>query len=494
MAKTSMIEVNKPRYEVTDEAYNVFRMLPIFQVLDRIALEKSAEDRAKFMATRMKRLIERRPELKDKYEEADEKMRERAEETKQRRREEAPGPTHENLEQEDDTAKSTTRFYADTRQGYGKSAPKIETKQQYWVGGGKVTEAKGASATLKGDAGMAGGGGSSGSGGGSYGGEQTSGQANAPATRRKVVKEYDDEGQKVRDEIVHKGADGSVSSVAVVHGHHILMGKRRDNGKWTLPGGHLESGEDPHDGGKRELKEEAGIEAEKLKHLKTKKITTHTGKEKTIHAFKYEVSVRPKTTMVADPDQEVESWKWIKHKDGLPKHVKENLHSPKNIVLEALAIKSDNIGGQPRQADPPKYYVTSGGNQNGTAGNIASMREEAKKRGKDFAHGGIVSKEAFKTKEKIKDVEYDENSGEVKRSLIFVRDLIKSGSHKYIRKYKGRTGEWVYIYHEGDHHHRLTEEDIAAHKHLAEHGDSDERTLHSDLISNIQTMGDEDIV
>lgn len=155
--------------------------------------------------------------------------------------------------------------------------------------------------------------------------------------------EQDDGTEKSGDQFViselAKGKDGHVSSVAVVHKDAVLMGKRRDNNRWTLPGGHLDDGEDPHEGGKRELKEEAGIEADQLHHLKSEKIKTHTGKEKTIHAFKYEVSERPKTSMVLDPDQEVHSWKWIRHKDGkLPEHVSCNLHSPKNTVLTAMGL------------------------------------------------------------------------------------------------------------------------------------------------------------
>jgi len=54
----------------------------------------------------------------------------------------------------------------------------------------------------------------------------------------------------------------------------MLMGKRRDSGKWTLPAGHLEHGEDPRDGVLRELHEETGMRALKLK---IRKITETPG-------------------------------------------------------------------------------------------------------------------------------------------------------------------------------------------------------------------------
>jgi hypothetical protein len=51
-----------------------------------------------------------------------------------------------------------------------------------------------------------------------------------------------------------------IASVAVVNADgRVLFGKRRDDGRWTLPGGHLEPGEAPIVGAARELAEETGI-------------------------------------------------------------------------------------------------------------------------------------------------------------------------------------------------------------------------------------------
>lgn len=150
-----------------------------------------------------------------------------------------------------------------------------------------------------------------------------------------------------------KGAD--VSSIALLSGNKILMGKRRDTGKWTLPGGHCEKGENPLDGAVRELAEETGISRERksFTHLKTKGVNTKNGK-KIIHAFKVECR-EPSTTMTEDPDVEVERWHWINiENDFLPSHVAENLHSPKNVVLEALGIKS-NLEKQLKKYDYSLY-------------------------------------------------------------------------------------------------------------------------------------------
>ena len=51
-----------------------------------------------------------------------------------------------------------------------------------------------------------------------------------------------------------------IASVAVVDASgRVLFGKRRDDGRWTLPGGHLEPGEAPIAGAARELAEETRI-------------------------------------------------------------------------------------------------------------------------------------------------------------------------------------------------------------------------------------------
>jgi len=144
-----------------------------------------------------------------------------------------------------------------------------------------------------------------------------------------------------------------VASVAVMDGSKILMGKRRDSGRWTLPGGHADPGEKKHDAAKRELKEEAGIDVDKddLNHLGSNKVTTFTGKKKTIHAFHVKHN-GSKPTSENDPDKEVEKWVWVETKAGLPKRVKENLHSPKNLVLQKLGLLKSN-----QRAEVVDFYL-----------------------------------------------------------------------------------------------------------------------------------------
>jgi ADP-ribose pyrophosphatase YjhB (NUDIX family) len=134
----------------------------------------------------------------------------------------------------------------------------------------------------------------------------------------------------------------NVSSVALMSGDKILMGQRRDNGKWTLPGGHANMDEKALDCASRELAEETGVcrPAKSFKHLTSKGVDTPKGR-KMIHAYRVNVNT-PSTTMTGDPDEEVERWHWVDIKDKfLPSHIGGNLHSPKNITLEALGIKPD---------------------------------------------------------------------------------------------------------------------------------------------------------
>lgn len=129
-----------------------------------------------------------------------------------------------------------------------------------------------------------------------------------------------------------------VACVAVLDGDKILLGKRKDNGKWTTPGGHMEPGETPVQGAVRELYEESGIKAkpEDLEHLATKHVTKPDGTKLVIHGFKFDEG-KHKTTIKGDPDEEVHRWLW--KSIPLPAEVAENLHVQKeNVLLDALKI------------------------------------------------------------------------------------------------------------------------------------------------------------
>lgn len=134
-----------------------------------------------------------------------------------------------------------------------------------------------------------------------------------------------------------------VATIALKSGKSILMGKRRDNGKWTVPGGHVDPKETMHEGALRELLEETGIKVDKLDELTDlHKKQDFEGKPLDVQAFYKEFTDRPATSMKEDPDSEVERWKWVDVTDGLPSDIAGNLHVPpeRNILMSALGLVS----------------------------------------------------------------------------------------------------------------------------------------------------------
>lgn len=138
------------------------------------------------------------------------------------------------------------------------------------------------------------------------------------------------------------GLDKRVACVAVFRDGKMLMGKRKDNGRWTQPGGHLEPGEDPRAGAARELFEEAGIklDPEVLKPLASKTVKKPDGKTIKVYAFVAHVPGSTKSTVRHDPDEEVHRWQEVDVRKGLPKEIAANLHVPlkDNVVMEALGL------------------------------------------------------------------------------------------------------------------------------------------------------------
>jgi 8-oxo-dGTP pyrophosphatase MutT (NUDIX family) len=135
-----------------------------------------------------------------------------------------------------------------------------------------------------------------------------------------------------------------VASVAVFNPDgKLLFGLRRDDGKWSLPGGHLEPDERPERCAARELLEEVGLipESETLKALGNDVVTGWRGDTIRVHAFRCNIPPGQDVKFDNDPDGEFHDHEWV-DPEFIPSYILENLHSPKNVVLRMLGLQDWN--------------------------------------------------------------------------------------------------------------------------------------------------------
>lgn len=144
-----------------------------------------------------------------------------------------------------------------------------------------------------------------------------------------------------KEDLLRKSEDDTneVTLIQVMNGNgELLFGKRNDNGKWTLPGGHLNPRESPEDGARRELFEETGLAPESLTFLRTRQPNQPGGP--VLHCFTAFATGTPHSDN--DPDDECDKWVWVDVKGGLPPEIYDKLHGPEgdeNVVREAFDMK-----------------------------------------------------------------------------------------------------------------------------------------------------------
>lgn len=141
---------------------------------------------------------------------------------------------------------------------------------------------------------------------------------------------------------LQKGGIPQVAVVAVMDGGKLLMGRRKDNGRYTFPAGHANPGEDIHATAARELYEEAGLRPNYLQYLGKKVMRGHDGQRRMIHAFLCRASHANATTE-HDPDREIHRWESVPVSGGhMPRQVEDALYVPRsnNIILQFLEENS----------------------------------------------------------------------------------------------------------------------------------------------------------
>jgi 8-oxo-dGTP pyrophosphatase MutT (NUDIX family) len=111
----------------------------------------------------------------------------------------------------------------------------------------------------------------------------------------------------------------------------MLMGKRNDTNKWTVPAGHIEENECPFVGMGRELKEETGLDAKDIKMIKA-------GFEDGLLLYLFEIKIdsEQKIDTSNDPDNECKDWTYEDPFD----HIYElHIPAPKNWALKHWAYR-----------------------------------------------------------------------------------------------------------------------------------------------------------
>lgn len=133
-----------------------------------------------------------------------------------------------------------------------------------------------------------------------------------------------------------------IVTVGMLSGGYILTGQRRDNGKWTSPGGHADDGEDIMTAALREVREESGIamSLDQLEFIQVKKIDKGRGGYPfVVFCFLGHVD-REKATSKNDPDKEVSVWKWVPLDKATPELLAENRHAFQDDILVHLGINA----------------------------------------------------------------------------------------------------------------------------------------------------------
>ena len=128
------------------------------------------------------------------------------------------------------------------------------------------------------------------------------------------------------------------ATIIVRHGDKFLMGKTNKDGRYTLPGGKVEDHESMHQGGVRELAEETGLEAGRLKFVGSRLVESELGNPTQVAIYEHNMAQGEKPTPKKDPDKEVSKWEWFNSKAPLSDEIMGNLKHPNNVALQHLGL------------------------------------------------------------------------------------------------------------------------------------------------------------
>ncbi len=125
----------------------------------------------------------------------------------------------------------------------------------------------------------------------------------------------------------------------------VLLIRRRDDGKWCFPGGHVLPGEDPHQTARRELREETGLDGERFVFLGSR--PGENGKR----VFAYTCQVFGQPDASRDPDNEAAQFMWA-NPSAMPALAWHNDH---DVLRDWLRSReADRYGEHPNGGSTPQ--------------------------------------------------------------------------------------------------------------------------------------------
>jgi len=144
-------------------------------------------------------------------------------------------------------------------------------------------------------------------------------------------------------------------SIVFNSNRELLLLKRakgdENAGKWVIPGGHVDPGEIWEDAAKRELKEEAGIDLDKIETCSDSNVLSGEYKKNGVHIKYYMSYLKEKNPTILLDDKETHDYEWVKVEDlkdyemvfDMKENIDKIIHPWKQKVIQLKKSLDDEI-------------------------------------------------------------------------------------------------------------------------------------------------------